>query len=261
MGRVNYSNASAPVKGRSRRTCGAIFPDNADKFSHTPPRSAFLLTAITGSGMRNVSGGGACLGPLFSDSLRSGPLLRIGQLKDDDVLSMRILVAVSGLVFMLTASPLVQAQAADAGAGELRLARYTTQAIAPDPQAGHPLAVVATVSFPRGQVRSVGDALVHLLARTGYALVPPDRLDDAARALLDLPLPESHRRLGPYRVDAMLQVLLGDAWSVEIDALARSVRFEADGCAPVIEASTDAARPNDAGARDAHVQAADASRP
>lgn len=210
--------------------------------------------------MRNVSGGGACLGPLFSDSLRSGPLLRIGQLKDDDVLSMRILVA----CIMLTACPLVQAQAAGtaaAAAGELRLARYTTQAIAPDPQAGHPLAVVATVSFPRGQVRSVGDALVHLLARTGYALVPPARLDDAARALLDLPLPESHRRLGPYRVDAMLQVLLGDAWSVEIDALARSVRFEADGCAPVIEASTDPARSNDASAREPHVQAASASRP
>lgn len=220
------------------------------------------------------------MGPLFSDPLRSGPPFtdsrygftdqRTGQLKDNDVHSMRNLVVLSGLVLMLTAGQLARAQAGDAasGAGELRLARYTTQAIAPEPQAGHPLAVVAIVNFPRGQVRSVGDALVHLLARTGYALVPADQLDDAARALLDLPLPESHRRLGPYRVDAMLQVLLGDAWSVEIDALARRVRFDADGCEPVIEARTGEARRTDAqpdvhqpatSPREAHGQAPGAS--
>jgi conjugative transfer region protein (TIGR03748 family) len=195
------------------------------------------------------------MGPLLSDPLRSGSPFygftdsRTGQSKDNDVHSMRILVAVSGLVLMLTAGQAARAQAGNAaatGAGELRLARYTTQAIAPEPQAGHPLAVVATVHFPRGQVRSVGEALVHLLARTGYALVPADQLSEAARALLDLPLPESHRRLGPYRVDAMLQVLLGDAWSVEIDGLGRRVRFEADGCNPVIEARTGEARRHDA---------------
>jgi conjugative transfer region protein (TIGR03748 family) len=171
---------------------------------------------------------------------------------------MRILLKAWAVAMGLAASALALAQApgaaatgpaGQAGAGglmpnELRLARYTTQSGSLDPQTGQPLAVVATVSFPRGQIRSVGDAVTHLLARTGYALVPAAQLDDSARRFLELPLPESHRRLGPYRVDEMLQVLLGDAWSLEVDPLQRSVRFQADGCAedPATTAELSAAR-------------------
>ena len=158
------------------------------------------------------------------------------------------------LVLGLAASLPALAQAPEPGAArqtaealqanELRLARYTTQSGSLDPQTGQPLAVVTTVSYPRGQIRSVGDAVHHLLVRTGYALVPAAQLDDSARRFLELPLPESHRRLGPYRVDEMLQVLLGDAWSLQVDPLQRSVRFQADGCAedPATTAELSAAR-------------------
>lgn len=162
--------------------------------------------------------------------------------------SMRILltawVVALGLVAGLALAQTPEPGAAGLLPNELRLARYTTQSGSPEPQTGQPLAVVATVSFPRGQIRTVGDAVHHLLARTGFALVPAAQLDDSARRFLDLPLPESHRRLGPYRVDEMLQVLLGDAWSLQVDPMQRSVRFQADGCAedPAITAELSAAK-------------------
>ena len=41
---------------------------------------------------------------------------------------------------------------ADSAADEQRLARYTTTSVTPDPEAANPLAVVATVRFPRERV-------------------------------------------------------------------------------------------------------------
>jgi type IV pili sensor histidine kinase/response regulator len=127
----------------------------------------------------------------------------------------------------------------------VQLGRYTTVEPIPAPSVGSPMTVIATVSFPRGYVQTVGDAVRYLLVRTGYQLVDEAQLDDAARKLLRLPLPESHRRLGPYRVDAMLQALLGDAWQLQIDAMTRSVRFvgAASISAGAINTSATAPRP------------------
>lgn len=119
---------------------------------------------------------------------------------------------------------------------EIQLARYSTAPMAPDVNLGRPLAVIATVHFPRATVQTVGDAIRHLLWRTGYALMAPDQLDASARQFLNLPLPESHRTLGPYRVDAMLRVLLGDAWLISSDELTRTVTFMA---APIARLTSD----------------------
>lgn len=109
--------------------------------------------------------------------------------------------------------------------GSQILARYTTAAAAPDATRGQPLAVVATVHFPRATVTTVGDALNHLLVRTGYTLIPAEQLDPLAARLLKLDLPESQRALGPYRVDAMLHVLLGEGWTLQVDNLQRRIGF------------------------------------
>jgi len=122
-----------------------------------------------------------------------------------------------------TAPALAQAPATN----ELRLARYTTTDAQPEPQRAQPLAVVATVHFPRATVATVGEALRHLLVRTGYALREDEQLEASARHLLTLPLPESHRVLGPYRVEAMVQVLLGESWNLQIDHLQRQLGFSA----------------------------------
>jgi conjugative transfer region protein (TIGR03748 family) len=116
----------------------------------------------------------------------------------------------------------------DLGADESRVARYSTITLAPSPTARAPLAVIATVNFPRGHVQTVGDAVQHLLLRTGYQL-ERDRLTRRAAAVLAMPLPDSHRRLGPYRVDQMLSVLLGEPWVLSVDAASRTVTYAASG--------------------------------
>ncbi|NOK93649.1 hypothetical protein HLV33_01075, partial [Escherichia coli] len=85
------------------------------------------------------------------------------------------------------------------------------------------------------------DALQHLLARTGYTLVPAEQLDPVAAQLLNLSLPESQRALGPYRVDAMVRVLLGDGWTLQIDPLLRRIAFAPASVASAPTASAAAA--------------------
>lgn len=125
--------------------------------------------------------------------------------------------------------------------GSQILARYTTVPAAPEASRGQPLAVIATVHFPRATVSTVGDALQHLLARTGYTLVPAEQLDPVAAQLLNLSLPESQRALGPYRVDAMVRVLLGDGWTLQIDPLLRRIAFAPASVASAPTASAAAA--------------------
>ncbi len=116
--------------------------------------------------------------------------------------------------------------------GSVQLARYSVASAQPEPIRSQPMAVVATVHFPRSTVATVGDALRHLLVRTGYALLAEEQLEANARGLLSLPLPDSHRVLGPYRVDAMVQVLLGESWAMQVDHLQRQLNFAALGGQP-----------------------------
>lgn len=106
----------------------------------------------------------------------------------------------------------------------MRIARYTTAKAAPVMQASEPMAVMARISFPRQTVRSVGDAVHHTLLRTGWTL-DENTLTSDARAVLTLPLPDSHRVLGPYEVRTILQVLLGRSWAWCEDPVRRTVTF------------------------------------
>lgn len=112
----------------------------------------------------------------------------------------------------------------DAG-GEVVLGRYSTQSGEPPPDAAEPLDVVAQVSFPRATVRTIGDALHHVLMRTGYTLVEPSELTPEAASFLTLPLPESQREIGPYRVTKIVDVLLGGTWRWHRDPLRRRLWF------------------------------------
>ena len=110
------------------------------------------------------------------------------------------------------------ALAADGAPEHLRLARYTTAAALPDPATNSPLAVVAQIRFPREAVATVGDALHYLLLRTGYRV---GETDAAAAALLALPLPEAHREIGPYSVQAIASVLVGAAYELQVSEIDR----------------------------------------
>lgn len=108
----------------------------------------------------------------------------------------------------------------------VRLARYTVADPTPAATVADPLAVIATIRFPREQVRTVGDAVDYLLLRTGYRMASAD---PAATALLALPLPESHRVLGPYPVRALLQVLLGESYNVNASPVDRTLAIDLRG--------------------------------
>lgn len=107
-----------------------------------------------------------------------------------------------------------------ASGSALVLGRYTTQSAEPPDEASEPLAVVAKISFPRAQVRTVGDAVQHTLLRTGWTLADSGMIREAGD-FLNLPLPESQREVGPYRVSAILEVLVGRTWQWQRDPVRR----------------------------------------
>ena len=111
------------------------------------------------------------------------------------------------------------------GDGLLVLGRYTTQTADPPPGAGEPLDVVAQISFPRAQVRTIGEAVRHTLLRTGYTLADDAQLTPEADQFLALSLPESQREVGSYRVQAILDVLLGPTWEWHSDPVRRRLWF------------------------------------
>lgn len=114
----------------------------------------------------------------------------------------------------------------DEGAGaQTQIGRYTSQDAVPPDSAAEPLAVYARINFPRSTVRSVGDAIRHVLLRTGYRLVDEAKLGEYARDFLALPLPEHQRSVGPYQVRTILHTLLGPAWQLQRDPITRDVWF------------------------------------
>jgi conjugative transfer region protein (TIGR03748 family) len=127
---------------------------------------------------------------------------------------------------LLAALPAFGQEAATGSPGDAHpLNRYTSVEARPALSVMNPLRVVVSVHFPKGHVQTVGDALRHLLVRTGYSLVAQEQLGAAEQHVLGLPLPESHRQLGPYRVEAMAQALLGEAWTLQVDAVRRTLGF------------------------------------
>ncbi|CAM5315587.1 PFGI-1 class ICE element type IV pilus protein PilL2 [Thauera mechernichensis] len=102
----------------------------------------------------------------------------------------------------------------------VRYGRYTLVELAPT-AAQQDLLQVVDVAVPHTLHASVGDAVRHVLQRSGY------RLCDAhdADALLTLPLPAAHYRLGPVVLHDALLTLAGPAWNLQVDHGTRRVCF------------------------------------
>ncbi|MCB1995121.1 MAG: hypothetical protein H6929_18995 [Rhodoferax sp.] len=102
-----------------------------------------------------------------------------------------------------------------------RTGRYTLVELVPQPAQRDLLRQVVEVAIPPSFDASVGDALRHVLLRTGY------RLCDAADAapLYALPLPAAHLRLGPLPLRDALLALAGPAWELSIADATRQVCF------------------------------------
>lgn len=106
-----------------------------------------------------------------------------------------------------------------------KISRYASMDPVATSAQAHPLSVVVTVNFT-DRVSTVGDAITHLLSRSGYRLADVASSDPALPILLNQPLPLIHRRLGPITIDNALATLAGDAWDLVVDPVNRLISFE-----------------------------------
>ena len=103
----------------------------------------------------------------------------------------------------------------------VRYGRYTLVELVPEPAQRDLMRQVVEVVIPPSLDTNVGDALRHVLRRSGYRLC--DTAD--ATALYALPLPAAHLHLGPLMLRDALLTLAGPAWDVSVDDGARQVCF------------------------------------
>jgi len=106
-----------------------------------------------------------------------------------------------------------------------KIGRYANVDPVATSEQAQPLSVVVTVSFT-DRVHTVGDAITHLLSRSGYRLADANRSDPVLPTLLNQPLPLIHRHLGPITIENALVTLAGEAWDLVVDPVNRLVSFE-----------------------------------
>lgn len=115
----------------------------------------------------------------------------------------------------------------------VRYGRYTLVELVPEPAQRDLLQQAVEVSIPPMPDASVGDAMRHVLLRSGY------RLCDTAEAatLYALPLPAAHLRLGPLMLRDALLTLAGPAWELSVDDVTRQVCFSRHGAPTFLSAN------------------------
>lgn len=110
-------------------------------------------------------------------------------------------------------------------ADELVVARYSTVRAVPTNEQRDPLAALVTTRFPSSVIR-VGEAIDALLVPSGYRLARAEATDPGREVLLELPLPEAHRALGPMPLRVALQTLAGQAFTLVEDPVHRLVSLQ-----------------------------------
>jgi len=102
----------------------------------------------------------------------------------------------------------------------VRLGRYTLVELTEEEAQRDPMRQIVVITIPPAFEATIGTAIQHVLARTGYRLcLPPP-------SLVHLPLPASHLHLGPMTLATALRTLAGPAWSLTVDHFERRICFE-----------------------------------
>lgn len=103
-----------------------------------------------------------------------------------------------------------------------RYGRYTLIELVPELAQRDLMQQIVEVTIPPSFDTSVGDALQHVLLRSGFRQC--DSTD--AAVLYALPLPAAHLHLGPLALRDVLLTLAGPAWDVSVDEGERRVCFK-----------------------------------
>ncbi|CAO3311410.1 MULTISPECIES: PFGI-1 class ICE element type IV pilus protein PilL2 [Pseudomonas] len=104
----------------------------------------------------------------------------------------------------------------------VRQDRYTLVSTRPTPEQRQPLFQLIHVQISPVLHATVGDALRHMLQRSGYSLCA-DRAE--VTTLFSRPLPAVQHQLGPMALLDALTILGGPAWRLVIDPVERSVCY------------------------------------
>ncbi|HBO3354304.1 TPA: PilL N-terminal domain-containing protein [Pseudomonas aeruginosa] len=110
----------------------------------------------------------------------------------------------------------------------VRYGRYTLVELTPTAAQHDLLLQVVDVSIPDTLHASVGDALRHVLRRSGYQLCAGRETDE----LHALPLPAAHYHLGPLQLRDALLALAGPARTLHVEHAARRVCFSQSDAQP-----------------------------
>ena len=110
-------------------------------------------------------------------------------------------------------------------ANDIQVGRYSLFATTPTQAQADPLQAMITVQFP-DRVRTVGDAVKHVLRQSGYRLSGSETTGPASAYLMALPLPAVHRSVGPMPLERALETLVGPAFHLVEDPVHRLVAFE-----------------------------------
>jgi type IV pili sensor histidine kinase/response regulator len=111
----------------------------------------------------------------------------------------------------------------------VRYGRYTLVELTPTAAQQDLLLQMVDVSIPGTLHASVGDALRHVLQRSGYQLCS----GGDTNALGSLPLPAAHYHLGPLQLRDALLTLAGPVRTLHVDLNTRRVCFSQPHATPV----------------------------
>lgn len=141
---------------------------------------------------------------------------------------MKLLALIPILILAMGGSSTSMAQIIAETANDIEGGRYVRvkAAMSRDAQAqiANPMTTIVSLTFPRETVVTVGDAVVHLLKRSGYG-VDAELGGDAHARLMAFDLPESQRRLDYVTVEQALALLGGWSYAPSIDHIHRTVAY------------------------------------
>ena len=113
----------------------------------------------------------------------------------------------------------------NAYASDVQVGRYSLLSAEPTESQTDLLETTVTVHFP-AQIQTVGEAVGHLLQRSGYRLANTAALAPETLDLYALPLPSVHRQLGPMSLRRALETLAGATFHLVQDPVHRLIAFE-----------------------------------
>lgn len=129
------------------------------------------------------------------------------------------------LVMALSVAGICTLASMNLQANEIQAGRYSMLSATPTKAQADLLATTVTVQFPE-RILNIGEAVRHLLQRSGYRLASPEASGQDIDSLFALPLPAVHRNLGPMTLQDALETLAGPEFHLVQDPVHRLITFE-----------------------------------